>query len=522
MEDLSVSSTGMPVLDSLLGGGYLSNSIIVISYQIGIKIFEFFHQILLNNLDDKTYLIVVTFHFSVQEDINWLKASMPESELFRKVMKIISSKNASFIDCFNVPDSEEVSQKGNIYYVSNPFNVENLLSVMAQVREKVPVDKRALWFFYDLTDMSVGVPEDELVKFCRRVFRYHKQQGDKAIYTLNEKAHPDTFFAKVYQLSDVFIKLIAEETLWGVENGVQVIKSVFPFQSKRVFYDVNEKREINFTTNKLESKPQTQKDVFSTTGLPEGERDEGIYSKLFRTGIPRFDFLIGGGFLPSSMILFSYQYGVRILEPIHHIFRNQFGEKTHLILINYHYSPLEYETRTKILGQKIEIHKAPIKSFSYGNTSIIDCFNISSEKNTEENKIYLLSNPFDADKLLSIMTRARDDVSENKSVFWLFNSLTDMNIGVPEEDLLKFCRRAFRYHKSKGDLALYLLNEQAHSEIFLAKLYQLSDVFIKFIAEDIPRGIDTSIQVLKGPLNFNSIKTKYLLDENGCIKFVDD
>jgi hypothetical protein len=128
----------MPVLDSLLGGGYLSNSVMVISYQIGIKLFEFFHQILINNLDDKTYPIVVSFHFSVQEDINWLKAAMQKSELFKKVMKIISPNNVSFIDCFNIPDSEENSKKGNVYYVSNPFSANNLLSVMAQVRNSVP------------------------------------------------------------------------------------------------------------------------------------------------------------------------------------------------------------------------------------------------------------------------------------------------------------------------------------------------------------------------------------------------
>jgi hypothetical protein len=326
----------------------------------------------------------------------------------------------------------------------------------------------------------------------------------------------------MYQLSDVFIKLIAEETLWGMDNAVQVIKGVFPFQSKRVFYDVNEKGEIIFTTHKIESKPQTSNEAFSATVQLESERDYEGYSKLFTSGISKFDSLIGGGILPSSMIIFSYQYGVRILEPIHHIFQNQFGEKTHLIQINYHYSPQEYETRTKILGEKTEIHKAPIKSFSYGNTSIIDCFNISSEKDTKENKIYPLPNPFATDKLLSMMTGARNDVSEDKSVFWIFNSLTDMNIGVPEDELIKFCRRAFRYHKSKGDLALYLLHDQAHSERFRAKLYQLSDVFIKFIAEDIPKGIDTSIQVLKGPFNFNSKKTKYLLDENGRIQFVNE
>lgn len=69
-----------------------------------------------------------------------------------------------------------------------------------------------------------------------------------------------------------------------------------------------------------------------------------------------------------------------------------------------------------------------------------------------------------------------------------------MSIGVPEDELIKFCRRAFRYHKWCGDQAVYFLNEQAHSERFCAKLYQLSDVFIKFIAEDTRDGIDFSFR----------------------------
>ncbi len=53
MEDLRISNTGIPFLDSLLSGGFLSNSIIVISHQPGAKLLEFNHLLLFNNSTDK-------------------------------------------------------------------------------------------------------------------------------------------------------------------------------------------------------------------------------------------------------------------------------------------------------------------------------------------------------------------------------------------------------------------------------------------------------------------------------------
>lgn len=518
MEELRIINSGIPVLDSLLGGGFLSNSIIIISHWPGVKILELDYQLLSNNFDENTYLIVVTFHFSLQENISRIRVIGQKLEFFKKIMELISSR-LIVIDCFSITNREEEPQKGNTHYVSNPFNVDKLLSVMANIRESIPEDKRVVWFFFNLTIMSIGVPEEELVKFCWKAFRYHKQHGDQAIYTFNEKAHTDTFFAKMYQLSDVFLKLIAEYTPHGLKNGAQVIKSVFPFQSKKIFYEVNGRAELRFTNNKLESKPETLTNKLSHLELEEADWGN---SRLITTGVPELNSLLGGGILSNSIIVFSHQCGVRIIEPIIRIFQNQFSEKTHIILINYHYSPQEYETRLEIWKQIVEIHKGPAQSLQYGNMSFIDCFNSSSETDTPRSNIYPVFNPFDIDKLLSVMTNVRNSISEEKSVFWLFHSLTDMSIGVPEEEVLKFCRRAFRYHKWCGDLAAFTVNEQAHSEMFHAKLYQLADVFIKFIGENTCKGIDTSIQILKGIFNWDSKKTKYLLDEKGQVQLVED
>ncbi len=522
MDELKISNTGIPSLDSLLGGGFLSNSIIVISHQPGTKFRQFGFEIGFKKFEERICMIDVTFHYSLQEVTDWFKIYIKNPELNKKIMETLPTFNFNIIDCFSISDSEEDSKIGNIYHVSNPFNVDNLLSVMAKVRERVPRDKQVNWVFYDLTNMSIGVPEDELVKFCRRAFRYHKQLGDQAFYYLNENAHTKMFFAKVYQLSDVFIKLIAEETPRGLINSIQVLKGVFPFESKKVFFDVDENGKIQLITNKQDIKPPTTTDNVSTISYFENEKYNGI-SKLIKTGIPKIDSLFGGGFLSNSIIVASHQYGVRILEPLTQIFQNQFNDKTHIILFNFHFSSQEYETRLKMLEERSEIHKAPGKSFSDANVSIIDCFNTpQTEVDTQVGNVYYPCNPFDVDRLLSVMTRVRRDILENKSVFWIFYSLTDMSVGISEDDLIKFCRRALRYHKYCGDLALYALTEQAHSERFRAKLYQLSDVFIKFIGEDTPDGIDTSLQVMKGIFNFSSKKTKYLLDEKGRFQFFEN
>ncbi|MEM2145421.1 MAG: hypothetical protein QW279_08665, partial [Candidatus Jordarchaeaceae archaeon] len=177
-------------------------------------------------------------------------------------------------------------------------------------------------------------------------------------------------------------------------------------------------------------------------------------------------------------------------------------------------------TYLNILQERFASKNLPLKFLSSGNITIIDCLNSQQDKADIPNiNIHVVSNPFDIEKLLSTMADVRTHIPENKPVFWVFYSLTEMSIGVPEDELIMFCRRAFRYHKSRKDLALYILNEQAHSETFLAKLYQLSDIYIKFIAEDTHSGKATLLQILKSPLNYNSAKVKLPMDEKGQIKF---
>ena len=516
MGDFEVVKTGLPFLDSLLGGGFLPNSIIVVSFQPGTVVRQFNLLFTLKKIEENFYVIHVTFHYPFPEIVDWIKIASGVPEFYGELVETRPTSDFNIIDCFNIP-READWRRDNVRYVSNPFRVNELLSVMAEVRESVPEDRRVYWYFPHLTNMSIGVSENDLVKFCRRAFRFHKLRGDLAFYLFNENAHSERFFAKLYQLSDVFVKLTAEEKSRRIETCVQVIKSILPFETRRVPFNLTEIQPIPTEPGGKPSRHTGRMSAFE-------EPHRGVEGKpsAIRTGIPELDSLLGGGFLSNSIIVTSHQYGVRTQLVLTQLLRNHLHEKTHVIQVNFHLSPEEYITRFKIHEQSSEIYKMLADSLSKDKISFIDCFTPHTDETKTGNNIYQVSNPFDTDKLLSVMTRVRNNVPKDKSALWIFHSLTGMNIGVPEDELAKFCRRAFRYHKYCGDLAFYVMAEQAHSKRFHALLFQLSDVFIKFMGENTPEGIDTSIQILKGVFRFNSKKTKYTVTEKGEIKFSEN
>lgn len=519
MEDLKIVKTGIPFLDSLLDGGAPGN-VVLISQQPGVKFRELVHRVLYNNYNEKFHLILVTFHLCLQEYIDLVKYSTSESRTFGELSKIFSAGNLSVIDCFSLREGEANSKEGNVQYISNPFNMDSLLYAMSNVRENIPPDKQVYWYFPDITNMNIGVSEDVLVKFCRRAFRYHKQKQDFAIYVLNGKVHTEKLFAKLYQLADIYLRIVAKDTPWGLENVIQLVKTPLRIQSQKVFYDVKENMEIQFRNDELKISSQTLLTDSLFEISPPQSRKPSIHPEIIRTKIPLFDSLLGGGIPPNSVIVFAYQQGIMIGDLLIHMFYNMSGEKNHIVIINYPYSVNQLTAYLKILHERFASKNLPLKCFSSSNITIIDCLNSQQDKTDIPNiNIHVVSNPFDIEKLLSTMADVRTHIPENNPVFWVFYSLTEMSIGVPEDELIMFCRRAFRYHKWRKDMALYVLNEQAHSETFLAKLYQLSDIYIKFMAEDTYGGRAASIQVLKSPLNYNSAKVKLPMDEKGQISF---
>ncbi|MHA1644009.1 MAG: hypothetical protein ACTSV0_03150 [Candidatus Freyarchaeota archaeon] len=73
-----------------------------------------------------------------------------------------------------------------------------------------------------------------------------------------------------------------------------------------------------------------------------------------------------------------------------------------------------------------------------------------------------------------------------------------------------------------GDLALYVMAEQAHSKRFHAMLFQLSDVFIKFMGENTPRRNRHQHPNPQRRLQIQLEKTKYTVTEKGEIKFSEN
>ncbi len=102
MDSLKISNTGISVLDSLLGGGFLSNSIIVFSYQPGSKIRAFILNFVLNTLNENSHLIDVAFNLTLQKNLEPVKDAMEKSEFFEKAMGVLTSNHVSVIVCFKI------------------------------------------------------------------------------------------------------------------------------------------------------------------------------------------------------------------------------------------------------------------------------------------------------------------------------------------------------------------------------------------------------------------------------------
>jgi len=119
------------------------------------------------------------------------------------------------------------------------------------------------------------------------------------------------------------------------------------------------------------------------------------------------------------------------------------------------------------------------------------------------------------DYLYSTTRNIRDELGRKRWVVWIFSSLTDLSIGVPEEEIIRFSRRLFRLHKNYHDLAFYLLNMDAHSKRFLAVITQLMDIVINFKVEETESKLRNYLQVTKGVFLTDSTKLHYEVDERG-------
>ncbi len=232
-------STGIPKLDERLGGGILSNSIVLILHQINFRYWEFMNLNMPFLGKREFYVVIVDYVRPVDDFLYMATTFWRKGEETQNSKELISFDRIRIIDCFSSqPLSEGLSLRDKVYPLDEPFDTNRLLSLMRSVREDLPSSSWAIWIFETLTDLSMGIPEEEVARFYRRAIRFHKQYGDLAFYMLNMDAHETKFRAILSQLSDVIIHFKVEETGEKLRNYMQVIKAPFPFDTTKLYYDI--------------------------------------------------------------------------------------------------------------------------------------------------------------------------------------------------------------------------------------------------------------------------------------------
>lgn len=234
--------TGITELDERLGGGISSNSIVLLSFHTGTTFLEFTEWRIYKQLENP-HIVLVNFTHPTLEFID--RANV-RSVMDSEDTKRHEEEFFTVVDCFT--QESETIQKidyGSIYQVSYPFDTDKLYSTIKKVREGLE-NRKVVWVFDSLTDLSIGVSEEDLAKFCRRAFRLHKNHKDLAFYLLNMEAHSNKLFAIITQLVDIVINFKIEEKEDRLRNYLQVIKGVYPIDTRKLYYEANKDREAIF------------------------------------------------------------------------------------------------------------------------------------------------------------------------------------------------------------------------------------------------------------------------------------
>jgi KaiC/GvpD/RAD55 family RecA-like ATPase len=229
----------MPKLDERLGGGILSNSMILIVHQTGYRYADFINRIMTAESEKEFFVILVDYVGSMES--LYYKAGVFESKGEEvKDYKVLSTDKVRIINCSSRElGNEKYLFNGKVYTLDDPFDTDKLFSIMRTVRESLPENAWVIWVFFSLTDLSIGVSEPEIAKFFRHASRLHKQYGDPAFYFLNMDAHNPMLLATISQMADFIINLRTEETEEKLRKYIQVIKSPFPIDTKRLYYDID-------------------------------------------------------------------------------------------------------------------------------------------------------------------------------------------------------------------------------------------------------------------------------------------
>jgi archaellum biogenesis ATPase FlaH len=247
MDKHPIIKTFLPKLNERLGGGFLDNSVILLSLQTATRFAEFHNWNLIDIKDKKFFAIIIDYDRPAEEYIDFaMKLKPKEGEVKNHTAnsnldrwKIINGYNNVFEDKNHL--FEDI-----VHTLDEPFNTDKLYSIMRTARESVPEDTWVFWDFVSLTGLAVGVPEDELAKFFERAIRLHKKYGDMAFYFVNMEAHSPKFLAIITHLVDTVINFKVEEKEDQIKNYIQVIKSPLMHDTTKLYYEVKQDGSIIF------------------------------------------------------------------------------------------------------------------------------------------------------------------------------------------------------------------------------------------------------------------------------------
>jgi KaiC/GvpD/RAD55 family RecA-like ATPase len=234
------STLGIKGLDSALGGGVLKNAVILISFEPGTKEWAFGAEVIRKSLLQNEHVIHLDFDHAPDYYLEtFLGSNIEPNPIQNELKNKFNEGYLKFIDCFTTEISSDKFKETDRRFtlIDNPYNLSKLLFSMKQVRESIPQNTRVKWVFSNITSLSINLEIEDVIKFCRSVFRFHKQINDQAVYYVNKKAHSKEFLSIIYQLVDAIVELKNKEIGNRTVNLLKVIKNSFrdPISSDLVY-----------------------------------------------------------------------------------------------------------------------------------------------------------------------------------------------------------------------------------------------------------------------------------------------
>ncbi|WEU40312.1 MAG: RAD55 family ATPase [Candidatus Odinarchaeum yellowstonii] len=220
---------GIEGLDAALGGGVLRNGVVLISFDPGSGELAFSSEIIRSSLFKGDYVVHVDFDHGPDYSLNSIMGLGVDSDFLKGRLKAeYEAGKLRFIDCFTAESPQDrVESTAFSVILDNPYNLSKLLFTMKKVRESISPDCAVKWVFSNLTSLSINLPVQDVIRFCRAAFRLHKQFNDQAIYYVNRCAHSPEFLSIIYQLVDAVIELRTREMNNRVIRFLRVVKNQF-------------------------------------------------------------------------------------------------------------------------------------------------------------------------------------------------------------------------------------------------------------------------------------------------------